>query len=108
MYVAFVAYDGDDAVKKFIECSPKPDIVIMDYRLPGKNGIETMEEMLSIRKGTHVIFISADSDIEKESLQAGASLFLKKPASIKDLYHAIYVVSGYIQALNRCQAIKRP
>ena len=80
MYVSFVAYNGDDAVKKFIECSSKPDIIIMDYRLPDKNGIETMKEILCISRETQIIFLSADSEIEKESLQSGAAVFLKKPA----------------------------
>ena len=108
MYVSFVAYNGDDAVKKFIECSSKPDIIIMDYRLPDKNGIETMKEILCISRETQIIFLSADSEIEKESLQAGAAVFLKKPARIKDLYHAIDTVAGDIPAVSQCLAEKKP
>ncbi len=100
IHISFVAYDGDDAIKKYSICSPKPDIVIMDYRLPTINGIETMKEILLIDHGAKIIFLTADSDIEKDSLQAGARLFLKKPASMKDLYHAIYTVTGDVHALN--------
>jgi DNA-binding response OmpR family regulator len=100
IHVSFVAYDGDDAIKKYIICSPKPDILITDYRLPTKNGIETMKEILLMDHGAKIIFLTADSDIENDSLQAGARLFLKKPASMKELYHAIYTVTGDVHALN--------
>lgn len=106
MYISFVAYDGDDAVKKFTRCTPKPSIILMDYRLPTKNGIETMKEILRICKGTRVIFLSADSDIEKEVLQAGAVLFMKKPVCLKDLYQAIYTISDDNRALDL--AVKSP
>ncbi len=106
MYVSFVAYDGAEAIKKFSECSKKPEIALMDYRLPTKNGIETMKEILRICKGTGIIFLSADSDIEKESLQAEAVLFMKKPACLNDLYQAIYTASDDIWTLDR--AVKSP
>ena len=38
--ICFVAFDGLEAVKKYIECEPKPHTIIMDYRLPVMDGID--------------------------------------------------------------------
>jgi FixJ family two-component response regulator len=87
--VCFVAYDGGDAILKFIESTPKPHIILMDYRMPTMNGIETTIEILKIDPETRIIFLSADIDVKVEALKAGATIFLKKPASIKDIDNAI-------------------
>ena len=92
--VSFKAYDGPEAVKKLRECNPKPQVVIMDYRLPATTGVEVMKEMQRMDKGLKFIFLSADSGAKDEAIQAGADLFLAKPTSMKGLVDAIYRVSG--------------
>ena len=87
--VCFVAYDGGEAILKFIACTPRPHIVIMDYRLPTLNGIEVTKKILEIDPETKVIFLSADSSAEEEALRNGAHIFLKKPVSIKLIMNAI-------------------
>ena len=60
----------------FIE---KPDLIILDHRMPKKNGLEIMKEILKVNGDAKIIFISADVDIKEEALTNGASTFLKKP-----------------------------
>jgi two-component system chemotaxis response regulator CheY len=57
----------------------------MDHRMPTKNGVETTKEILKQYPDTKVIFVSADEAIEKDAMMAGASRFLKKPISLRDL-----------------------
>lgn len=87
--VCFVAYDGGEAILKFIKSTPKPHIVLMDYRLPTVNGIDATVEILKIDPETRIIFLSADIDVKEEALKAGAMIFLKKPATIKEIDNAI-------------------
>lgn len=87
--ICFVAFDGKEALLKFIECSDPPHGVIMDYRLPTMNGIDTAREILKIDPGAKIIFLSADADVKEEAMKAGAYKFLKKPASIKDIIDAV-------------------
>jgi two-component system chemotaxis response regulator CheY len=87
--ICFVAYDGLEAVKKFIECTPKPHVVLMDYRLPIMNGIDATKEILKIDSTAKIIFLSADIYVKDEAMRAGASIFLKKPASIRDITDAV-------------------
>jgi two-component system chemotaxis response regulator CheY len=89
VFVCFVAYDGIDAVKKFIECTPKPHVVLMDYRLPLMNGIEATKEILNVDPGARIVFLSADISVKEEAMKAGAFIFLKKPADINDITRAV-------------------
>ncbi|OPY25796.1 MAG: chemotaxis-specific methylesterase [Methanocella sp. PtaU1.Bin125] len=89
IYVCFVAYNGFDAIKKFIECTPRPHVVLMDHRLPGMSGIEVTREILKIDPAAKIVFLSADYDVKNEALRAGAAAFLKKPVSIRDILKAI-------------------
>jgi two-component system chemotaxis response regulator CheY len=92
----FTAFDGDEAVLKFVKSSPMPDILIMDYRMPIVNGLQATREILRIKPDMRIIILSADADIEEEALKAGAVAFLKKPASIKGIYHAIDATTGNV------------
>ena len=87
--VNFVAYDGPEGVKKFVESNPKPSVVLMDYRLPSMNGVESTKEILKIEPTTKIIFISADEQAEKDALAAGAFTFIKKPARAREMIDAV-------------------
>jgi DNA-binding NtrC family response regulator len=56
--VLFTALDGPDAIEKFKNASPRPWVVIIDYRLPSMSGLDVMKEVLAIKPGTKVFFIS--------------------------------------------------
>jgi two-component system, chemotaxis family, chemotaxis protein CheY len=87
--VCFVAFDGREALKKFIECTPKPHVILMDHRLPGMSGIEVTEEILKLDPETKVVFLSADVGVMDDAFRAGAVAFLKKPASLKEIVGTI-------------------
>jgi DNA-binding NarL/FixJ family response regulator len=92
--VCFTAYDGPEAVRKYRDGHPKPEIVIMDYRLPTSTGVEAMKEMLQTDSKAKFIFLSADSGAEDEAILAGAVMFLMKPASMKDVIEAVEKVAA--------------
>ncbi|HMK47918.1 MAG TPA: response regulator [Methanocella sp.] len=87
--ISYIASDGTDALEKQSRAGNKPDIVIMDHRMPTKNGVETTKEILAASPRTRIIFVSADEAVEKDALDAGATRFLKKPISLKDLMRNI-------------------
>jgi len=69
--------------------SEKPDIVILDLKMPGINGEEVLNILRSKKLKTKVIFVSAFEDAGKTKsrmLAAGAFAYMDKPLkSIKDL-----------------------
>jgi DNA-binding response OmpR family regulator len=92
--VCYIANNGNDAVEMFRRSLPRPDVILLDNRLPVKNGLIVAREMMSIDPGVKIIFLSADAHVEKEALASGAVLFIKKPSSLQTIINAIDSVSG--------------
>lgn len=84
-----VANSGVEAISIFKNLNEKPDIILMDYRMPLKNGIEIMREILSFNNQANIIIASGDSTIEQKALKNGAKMFLKKPFSCHKLVKEI-------------------
>ena len=87
-----IANNGDEAIKMFRSFPEKPDIIILDYRMPIKNGLDALKEILQIDHNSRVIFASADKTIKEEVYSYGAMEFLDKPFTHQKL----------ISTLNRC------
>jgi CheY-like chemotaxis protein len=87
--ICFVAHDGDEAVKAFTVAADRPDVVLIDHRMPIMSGLQAMKEMLACGNGSKFIFISADEGMKAEALAAGATAFLTKPAGLKEIEAAI-------------------
>ena len=80
---------GEEAVENYKTCTQKPEVIIMDYRMPVMNGIDAMNEILKIDGDTKIIFASADTTMKEKSLSLGAFGFLSKPFKIEELINLI-------------------
>ncbi len=89
-----VASDGEEAVRKYKDMKEKPVIIIMDQRMPVKDGVSATQEILKINPAATIFFGSADLHIEKEARAAGAKGFLLKPFRIEELLSAIKETVG--------------
>lgn len=89
-----VASNGEEAVRKYRDMKEKPVIVIMDQRMPVKDGVSATQEILKINPAATIFFGSADLHIEKEARAAGAKGFLLKPFRIEELLSAIKETVG--------------
>jgi CheY-like chemotaxis protein len=78
-YTVFSARSGEEAIECFRTMKAKPDAIIMDHRMPGKDGIQTTKEILSIDPSIPIIFSSADEEVREEAIKAGAVSFWAKP-----------------------------
>jgi DNA-binding NarL/FixJ family response regulator len=87
------AEDGEAAVA--VARAQKPDVVLMDYFLPVRNGAEATAEILRIIPNTRVIGMSHnDSEAVIDSMRkAGAAGFVAKRSSMPDLIEAIHKVA---------------
>jgi two-component system chemotaxis response regulator CheY len=96
------ASDGNEAVDMFRNFSKKPDIIIMDHRMPGKNGLEATKEIMKMNCKSKVIFASADKSVREEAIALGARSFKPKPFSLEKLCSNIKKAmnSGYIKLKN--------
>ncbi len=83
------AATGEEAVEKTREF--RPDVVVMDIRLPGKSGIEATQEIVAEHPDTKVIILTsyADDDLLFEAINAGASGYVLKQIGSNDLVEAL-------------------
>ena len=87
--VAAQAYDGIQAVEKYEGLDVKPDVVLMDQRMPRIDGIGATKRLKEIDPDVKVIFLSADDGSKQKALEVGASFFLSKPVQIEFLFDSI-------------------
>jgi len=73
----------------------KPEVVIMDIRLPGTSGIEACEEIVNKFPGTKVIMLTsyAEDEMLFSAIRAGASGYILKQIGSDDLFKALEAVS---------------
>ena len=83
------ANNGKEAIEKFNALTNKPDVILMDHRMPVQNGIDTALILLKLKKPPKIIFISADISIKTRVLALGGSKFLEKPFTVKALHDEI-------------------
>jgi DNA-binding NtrC family response regulator len=64
-----------------------PDVVLLDIRLPGKNGIEILKEITESRIDTKVIMLTSDDTAETaiKAMKLGAVDYLTKPFNLEEV-----------------------
>ena len=89
------AADGEQAVA--MTRQHRPDVVLMDIRMPGLDGLEASRRILAdpALTGTHVVILTTFESDEYifEAIRLGASGFLVKDTEPADLIKAIHVVA---------------
>ncbi|MEU4742362.1 response regulator transcription factor [Actinosynnema sp. NPDC023658] len=92
--VVGTASDGGEAVRVCRELSP--DVVLMDVRMPGVDGIEATRRLLGGAGGPRVLILTT-FDLDEyvyDALRAGASGFLLKDVTAEQLFDAVRVVAA--------------
>jgi DNA-binding NarL/FixJ family response regulator len=93
--VAGTAGDGAEAVRICRELHP--DVVLMDVRMPGMDGIEATRELAGLSGGGPRVLILTTFDLDEyvyDALCAGASGFLLKDVTAERLFEAVRVVAA--------------
>ena len=87
--IVATAADGVEAVER--ARSERPDIVLMDLRMPRLEGAEATREILASLPDTRVLVLTtyADDEFLFPALQAGARGYLTKDATAEEIEHAI-------------------
>lgn len=88
------AANGEDAVA--LAASHTPDVILMDIRMPGMDGLAATVEVLKATPSSRVVILTTFDDDEYlyGALRAGASGFLLKSADGDTLVNAVRIVAG--------------
>ena len=80
-YTVLLAASAEESLERLHSASV--DLVVTDLRLPGKSGLELLEELTSIQPGLPVIMITAFGSIENavQAMKLGAFNYLTKPVN---------------------------
>jgi response regulator of citrate/malate metabolism len=84
------ANNGKIAIEKYEALTEKPDIILIDHRIPLKNGLETAKKIFNLDKNSKIIFTTADSNIKEEALSLGVIDFIEKPFLCERLIGSIH------------------
>jgi DNA-binding NarL/FixJ family response regulator len=87
------AVDGEEALAKIQ--TRKPDVAVVDLRMPRVGGIETARQVARTTPETAVILYTAYGDraLLTEAIDAGARGFVLKEAPLADLVRAVRIVA---------------
>ncbi len=95
------AGDGAEAVERASEL--RPDVVLMDVRMPGVGGVEATRQIRAAHPTTRVLMltVSEDEDDLYDAIRAGATGYLLKEVSLDEIANAV-------RAVARGQAVVTP
>ncbi|MGE3073500.1 MAG: response regulator transcription factor [Dehalococcoidia bacterium] len=88
------AQEGGEAISLVSEL--RPDVVVMDVRMHGVDGIEATRQLAALEPATKVVVLSLQDDARTrhEALASGASAFVGKQEGIARLFEVIRSAAG--------------
>jgi DNA-binding NarL/FixJ family response regulator len=87
------AASGDDAVR--LARQHRPDVVVMDIRMPNGSGIDACRAITAELEGTPVVMLTSHADSESlfDAIDAGASGYVLKRVGSSELVNAVRTVA---------------
>src|SRR5699024_8515740 len=83
-YEVICVHDGDEAIE--LAEDEKPDLILLDLMLPGKDGYEVLREVRKTLTMPVIMVTAKDSEIDKVlGLELGADDYVTKPFSNREL-----------------------
>jgi DNA-binding NtrC family response regulator len=80
------AYSGEEGLRKLAEL-PDTDVVVLDVKMPGMDGISTLKEIKNNHPMVEVIMLTGHGTVESaiDGMKLGAFDYLMKPCDIEEL-----------------------
>jgi len=93
-HVVHSAEDGLSKLKDF-----RPDIVLTDYHLPGRTGLDLITSALAMDPSTKIVMLTGEGNIQLAvaAMKAGACDYITKPASLAELKLVLEKALGQTQ-----------
>jgi two-component system response regulator AtoC len=95
-YRVLVAFDGKTALQLVKE--EKPDLILLDIKMPRMNGIEVLKNIKKMKKEIVVIMLTAYGTLEtaRKAMKLGAYDYLTKPFDLFNLKSLVKEALGRV------------
>ena len=102
-----VAHNAEDGLKKLE--SVRPDMVLTDYRMPGKTGVDVIRGALEIDPEVKIIMLTGEGNaqIAVDAMKAGACDYLSKPISLAELKLVLEKALGHSKVEKTLSVMQR-
>jgi len=96
-FEASCAESGEEGLKMAKE--KNPDIVLLDIKMKGMDGITTLKRIKEVSPSVAVIMVTAVADVEKmeEAMTSGAKDYITKPLVLEDLEKKIAAIASELK-----------
>jgi DNA-binding NtrC family response regulator len=81
--------NGEVAMKTYLTLDPRPDLMIIDHRIPIMSGTDLAEKILKEKDDQKILFLTADESVKDRVKELGIIDFLEKPADIDTIRDAV-------------------
>lgn len=90
--------DGENVTDTYLEISP--DVLFLDIHLPGRSGMEILDEINNFDQSAYIVMLSADSNKDNvvKTRKNGAKGFVAKP----------FTKDKLIESMSKCTTITKP
>lgn len=92
-YDIIVAVDGEDALKVYTELKEKPDIIVLDFKMPKKDGLEVSKEILQRDPSSNILMITGDPRVDQNELHNRGVKYKEKPVKMDDFLKEIHNIA---------------
>ena len=94
------AADGAEAVR--LAARHRPDVVLMDLRMPNVDGVQATREIRAAQPDTEIVVLTTHADEASilDALRAGARGYLTKDAGIQEIARAVHAAAAHQSLLD--------
>ncbi|NHJ88021.1 MAG: response regulator [Asgard group archaeon] len=91
--VISIASDGDEALSLYKNLKEKPDLIILDFRMPRKNGLQVTKEIQKINSKIDILMISGDPLFDSKAIISNRVNVMQKPVQMNELLNVIQTLN---------------
>ncbi|RMF61698.1 MAG: sigma-54-dependent Fis family transcriptional regulator [Calditrichaeota bacterium] len=107
LYEVLTADSGENGLEIFE--AQLPDIIFLDNKLPGMQGLEVLQKIKTINPETYVVFMTAYGTIESavKAMKLGAFDFINKPFTFEEIEKVLQQIREKMELENELQVLRR-
>ncbi len=100
-----VLKDGDEAINFFSSMTIEPQVILLDLKLPKRDGFEVLGHLRTQKKTKHIPVVILSTSVEETDVlrgyDGGANSYVRKPVDFNQFADAVKSLGSYWLSLNQ-------